>query len=558
MIGRVLDARFRIDALLGEGGLGQVYRGTHLRLNRSVAIKVMHAQHLKKGELRTRFDREARSLAALSHPNVVGVIDYGLDGEAPFLVMDFLEGRTLEAAIQDGLPADRVVPIFRDVLRAVAYAHGVGLVHRDLKPANVFLQRVPEIGEVVRVLDFGLAKFVDGEGAHASVTRAGMVIGTPAYMSPEQATASLVDARADVYSLGVVLFEMITGQRPFTGSDGAEVLRMHLLQPLPKMSAIAPSSPLSKLLEPVVLRATEKSKADRYIDASEMAAGLDAISAGVEGRASSPAMPSPPKRPSIDKTKMDSIHVTISDVPVSIATFAASRSSAVRSPSSPIVGAIVLGGITLLALAYVFGSRPSAPDSASVGAPLPSVAPPSSITVLPTTVAFVPPPSSAVIVPPSSAVPPPPSPVAVATPNPWAEPIPPQLASIETRIREEHEISRAQRDQLFRFASNHPRDPRGLLLLGHAEVIAHAYTDACHRYQHAYDVNHDARFDPSMQHDLVFAATQPTSSAEAGRMVRAIYGAEALPFIAEVETELAGDARGLARLSRLRESIAAP
>ena len=139
MIGRVLDGRFRIDALLGEGGLGQVFRGTHLRLGRAVAIKVMHAHHVTRSELRTRFDREARSLAKLAHPNVVGVIDYGVDGELPFLVMDLLEGRTLEQAIHEGLPGDRVVPVFRDVLRAVAYAHGVGLVHRDLKPANVFL-----------------------------------------------------------------------------------------------------------------------------------------------------------------------------------------------------------------------------------------------------------------------------------------------------------------------------------------------------------------------------------------------------------------------------------
>ena len=120
MIGRVLDGRFRIDALLGEGGLGQVFRGTHLRLGRPVAIKVMHQHHVTKDELRTRFDREARSLARLAHPNVVSVIDYGVDEELPFLVMELLEGRTLEAAIHEGLPPERIVPIFRDVLRAVA------------------------------------------------------------------------------------------------------------------------------------------------------------------------------------------------------------------------------------------------------------------------------------------------------------------------------------------------------------------------------------------------------------------------------------------------------
>jgi serine/threonine-protein kinase len=550
MIGRVLDGRFRVDALLGEGGLGQVFRGTHLRLGRSVAIKVMHAHHVNKPELRTRFDREARSLAALAHPNVVGVIDYGVDGEAPFLVMDLLEGRTLDDAIKEGLPQDRVVPIFRDILRAVAYAHGIGLVHRDLKPANVFLQRVPELGEVVRVLDFGLAKFVDGDGASATVTRAGMVIGTPSYMSPEQATASAVDARADVYSLGIVLFELITGERPFTGDDGAEVLRKHLLQPMPSMRDTRPDAPLAVQLERIVTRATEKSKADRYTDAGDMAAALDAI----VGRASTPEPTAPKKR---DTIREESIHVTISDVPASV-----SGRATAKKPRPK--GAIAAGIAVIVLVLLAWGLWPSAPAPTepphrevptSVASPPTSViAPPTSVIAAPTTV--VTPPAS-IVAPPTTIVAPPTTiaPPATSTPDPWSSPIPPQLAAIETRVRSEREISRDQREMLYRFSSNHPHDPRGLLLLGHAEVIASAYLDACHRYQHAYDVDHDARFDPAMRHDLVTLATRTSSAREAARMVQAIYGAEALDEITIVAEDPTIDAPGRRRLAALRTSI---
>ena len=561
LVGRVLDGRFTVEALLGEGGLGQVYRGKHVRLNRAVAIKVMHAHHVTRTELRTRFDREARSLAALAHPNVVGVIDYGVDGDLPFLVMDFLEGRTLEDAIHTGLAPDRVVPIFRDVLRAVAYAHGVGLVHRDLKPANVFLQRVPEIGEVVRVLDFGLAKFVDGEGAHATVTRAGMVIGTPAYMSPAQATASVCDARADVYSLGAVLFEKITGRRPFAAADAAEVLRMHLLRPLPDMRDLVPDSPLVSLLAPIVLRATEKSKGDRYTDAAEMASALDAA----VGRASTPVVSPPKKRPTMDSTKADSIHVTISDVPVSSPNAVGPTSAmASAAPKSPIGGLVVLGGIAVIALAFYFGSSAPPPPPATTVDALPSsiTAPAPTLPlapVLPPPIApppsIVPPPSQAEVAPPATttelAL------VAPPTPNPWAAPLPPQLASIATRVRDEREISSAQRAQLFRFSGNHPHDARGLLLLGHAEVIAHAYADACHRYQHAFSVDPDARFDPTMRHDLVTIAVREPRT-EASAMVRTIYGADAIDEIARVEGEISPrDRDALARLATLRASTIA-
>jgi hypothetical protein len=147
--------------------------------------------------------------------------------------------------------------------------------------------------------------------------------------------------------------------------------------------------------------------------------------------------------------------------------------------------------------------------------------------------------------------------VAPAT-DPWATPLPPQLAPIAARVREEREITHDQRELLYRFSRNHPHDARGLLLLGHAEVIAHALMDACHRYQHAYDVDHAARFDPTMRHDLVMLVTQPSSANESSRMVRTIYGTEALPEIAAVTTELARDVRGVARLARLREQITTP
>ncbi|MCA9609964.1 MAG: serine/threonine protein kinase, partial [Myxococcales bacterium] len=206
LIGRVLDQRYRIETVLGAGGVGVVYRAEHTGLRRPVALKVLRHGFEENPHLRRRFEREARVLSQLSHPNVVALTDYGIADGLPFLVMELLEGRTLEDLLEEeGPPAPRVaLDIVRAVVRGLAFAHDRSVLHRDLKPGNVFLQSLPDDPHHVKLLDFGLAKLlVDEEtssGEEPTLTKAGTIVGTPAYMSPEQASGGRVDPRSDVYS----------------------------------------------------------------------------------------------------------------------------------------------------------------------------------------------------------------------------------------------------------------------------------------------------------------------------------------------------------------------
>ncbi|MCB9637156.1 MAG: serine/threonine protein kinase, partial [Sandaracinus sp.] len=241
LIGRVLEGRYRIDDLLGEGGIGRVYRAMHLKLDRPVALKVLHEGFRNSADVRQRFEREAKTLSALRHPNVVTITDYGVEDDLPFLVMELVEGRDLDQLLESReelLPIGRVLGLMAQVLRSLAQAHGMGIIHRDLKPGNALLQVLPDGSDHVEVLDFGLAKFVDDAPAAVSspkLTRAGTVVGTPAYMAPEQASRGTCDARTDVYAAGVMLFELLTGELPFPMQDPAAMLRAHLVQTPPKL-----------------------------------------------------------------------------------------------------------------------------------------------------------------------------------------------------------------------------------------------------------------------------------------------------------------------------------
>ncbi|MFW6023954.1 MAG: serine/threonine-protein kinase, partial [Myxococcota bacterium] len=279
-IGRVLDGRYRIVGELGKGGVGVVYRAEHLQLARAMAIKLLHSEFGASQNQVRRFEREAQTLAALSHPHIVTVTDYGVTDGMPYLVMELLEGQTLQQLIKDEAPLspDRAVDITRQTLRALAFAHGQGLVHRDLKPGNIFLQRLPDAHDHVRILDFGLAKFIVGDAADngPALTRTGAVFGTPAYMAPEQASGDAVEASTDVYAMGVVLFEMLAGRRPFTGNMG-ELLRHHLLTPVPSLHEVLPNRVASPELDRFLRRALAKQRQERFQNASEMLADLDAL-----------------------------------------------------------------------------------------------------------------------------------------------------------------------------------------------------------------------------------------------------------------------------------------
>lgn len=277
-LGCWIDGRYQIVRLLGRGGLGLVYEAEHARLGRRVAIKVLKDELAEHEALRPRFEREARVLASLSHPNVVGISDYGVWEKCPYLVMELLEGQTLRTRIKTVRVSEgHVAHLMTQLLQGLAYAHGCGIVHRDLKPGNVFLQSFPTQPDHLKILDFGFAKFVGPD--HPVVTqlsRAGVVLGTPAYMAPEQILGDPTDARADVYAVGVMLYEMLTGEQPFQGRV-SEVLRQQLRDALPDPEQARPELRPRPELVALLGRATAKSRDDRFQDALEMLNAFHAI-----------------------------------------------------------------------------------------------------------------------------------------------------------------------------------------------------------------------------------------------------------------------------------------
>ena len=243
LIGALLDDRYRILSLLGVGGMGAVYRALHTTLKREVAVKVLLPDFGGKDEFVRRFEREAESASRLAHPNIIAVTDFGRSAEGLlFLVMEYLAGQSLTAVIRQGpVPATRAIAITREILAALGHAHAAGIVHRDLKPDNIMLVERNGRSDVVKILDFGIAKITDPEPGREALTQAGVIFGTPEYLSPEQALGSGVDARADLYATGVILFEMLTGRRPFESEDKVRIISMHLSHQVPKLSDANPA-----------------------------------------------------------------------------------------------------------------------------------------------------------------------------------------------------------------------------------------------------------------------------------------------------------------------------
>ena len=273
-VGLVLNGRYRITRQLGEGGMGLVYQGERLELGRPVAIKFLHSPYAHSSRFVQRFQREARAMSKLSHPYCVSVLDFGVHDRAPYIVMDFVTGRTLREVMDEGrIAVRRALDITRQLLAGLSHAHGQGVIHRDIKPGNIMLGEATGLGDHVRIFDFGLAKLhdpeLDGEPSMAAI------VGTPAYMAPEQTRAEKVDARADLYAAGVVLFEMLAGQKPFQGGEAYEILMMQRDQPPPRLRGLVPE--LSWELEALVARALEKDPADRFQTAPDFVAAIEAV-----------------------------------------------------------------------------------------------------------------------------------------------------------------------------------------------------------------------------------------------------------------------------------------
>jgi serine/threonine-protein kinase len=276
LVGRELSG-FRIERRIGEGATGVVYRASHPEEPRPLAVKVLHDRFGELGALERRFEREARVLSRLRHPAVVDVLRFGNTAHATFIVMELLEGETLEQLLARGpIEPARALDVMRQVLEGLASAHRVEIVHRDLKPANVFLLAG---AAHVKVLDFGLAKFLSDQeqSLDGTLTRRGRIVGTPAYMAPEQITGTGLDVRADVYAAGVVLYEMLADRRPFPALRRSALLKSHLFEPVPPLSEARPGLHVLPPLEELVLRALSKRPEQRYPDAGAMLEALAAL-----------------------------------------------------------------------------------------------------------------------------------------------------------------------------------------------------------------------------------------------------------------------------------------
>jgi eukaryotic-like serine/threonine-protein kinase len=270
--GTVLASRYELDGLLGHGGMADVYHGIDQVLGRQVAVKVLGPQFARDQSFVARFRREAQAAAALNHPNLVSVFDTGSDDGTHYIVMEYVAGTTLAKVIRDEgpLPADRAAAIALAVARALAFAHRAGLVHRDVKPANIMLS-----GDgTVKVMDFGIARTTNGE----SLTQTAAVLGTATYFSPEQAQGAAVDARSDIYALGCVLFEMLTGHPPFAGENPVAVAYKHVTENPPRPSEEAQGVPAE--LEAIVMRCLAKHPDDRYQTAEDLADDLQRFRTG--------------------------------------------------------------------------------------------------------------------------------------------------------------------------------------------------------------------------------------------------------------------------------------
>ena len=280
LAGQRIADRYDVVRLLGEGGMGQVYEARHVELDKQVAIKFLFLELAEDEELLARFRREARITAALRHANIVEVMDFGVTGEGlPWLVMEYLTGESLQEILERegrlSIPAAKQIMV--QILSGLSEAHSQGIVHRDLKPDNVYLDEVKGQGTVVKLLDFGISKIAGhDEKENLQLTKTGVVMGTPNYMSPEQVMGRVeVDARADLYACGTILFEMLTGRRPFEGETHNEVVVRIMGDPIPDVTELRPDVPPA--LVDIVLKALSRERDERLSTADEFIEALEVL-----------------------------------------------------------------------------------------------------------------------------------------------------------------------------------------------------------------------------------------------------------------------------------------
>jgi tRNA A-37 threonylcarbamoyl transferase component Bud32 len=372
--GEIVAERYRVVSFLGEGGMGAVYRVEHQHMRKAFALKVMHHALLDRPEIVARFEREARAAGSIDHPNVAAATDFGrLPDGSFFLILEFVRGRSLRDEVAAGaLGPDRATRIMRGIVAGVGAAHAKGIVHRDLKPENVMLVDHDGDPDFVKVLDFGIAKLEPlapaGGGAVAPpLTQMGAVIGTPEYMSPEQAMGNPVDARSDLYSIGVIFYELLCGQCPFEG-DGVRLLHQHVLGEVPPLPMDV--AKLDPRIPRIVDKLLAKQPGDRFATAAELGVALTEAAAP-------PRLVAPPTPRPTSLSVRERVHE-------SVKTFAA-------APRAVRVGVVAgLVAITaIIAMGIALHRAGDGDASAGVVEPAPPAEPPpATVRVVPAAIAY--------------------------------------------------------------------------------------------------------------------------------------------------------------------------
>ncbi len=280
LVGTTVDNRYRIEKKIGEGGMGIVYLATHAVIGKKCAVKVLSGQNTGESEVAQRFVQEARAAAAIGNEHIIDITDFGqLPDSTAYFVMELLDGQPLQKAVEspENMTVDRVLHILIQCCEALSAAHNSNIVHRDLKPDNVFLVTKGDDPDFVKVLDFGIAKVARESGR---LTRTGMIVGTPQYMSPEQAAGTNMDARTDIYSLGIIMYEMLTGHVPFEADTFMGVLTKHLYEePIPPRRLVPPIN-VPSVLESVLLKSIAKKPEKRYQSMADLKQDLVAVKEG--------------------------------------------------------------------------------------------------------------------------------------------------------------------------------------------------------------------------------------------------------------------------------------
>ncbi|MFK7986852.1 MAG: protein kinase [Sandaracinaceae bacterium] len=504
-LGRTLSARYRVDEVLGSGGMAYVFGAHDTELGRDVAIKLLRRSVRVSNELRGRFARESRVLAALSHPHIVSLLDFGVEQGCAFLVMERLHGDTLGACLQHGGPLSpaRATALLRQILTALSYAHAEGLLHRDLKPDNVFLQELGRIGDHVQLLDFGFAKFTSGDPGEQDgrpLTQAGKIFGTPKYMAPEQLGGSSVDARVDLYAAGVLYFQMLSGRRPFEG-ELRDVLRKKIVEDPMRLSEAMPDRQVPASLDAFLATALATRRTDRYADAAAMLDALDALP--------TPLLPEPTPAPSAAPKR--------------------------TRPLVPLLlgGAGLLGALGLIVIgAVLWTSDPptavetAVTDSATVEEAEPDVETPTDTP-------------------------------AVAG-DPWADAtLAPPVQLVHDAVEAGREVEASEARALRQHARDTPFDIHAQLLLGHLFAARGMQALSIHAYQRALENAPNARHDPRILRDLlgmVAAGGHPMPA----RLVSEHWSEDALPSIRQAVDNPGLDGPGRTRLRELLIAIEQP